>query len=161
MNKLQFQFPNLLLTFSSFKNLRFYVGTLIFLLIDEVYFWKNIIIFSLQGRGNNLYFELQIQSFGFAFGLYLIEKQLLMKEKVLFRSEYVSELHQCSSYQGQIVPRIDEMLQSVKRTSFMTTSDIRSEYHQVKMHQCDRDEITFVTPFKSFRYFRMPFRLNN
>lgn len=59
------------------------------------------------------------------------------------------------------LPRMDDLLQAAKRTSYMTTLDLRSGYHQVEVHERDRDKTTFVTPFGTFRYLRMPFGLKN
>ena len=59
------------------------------------------------------------------------------------------------------LPRMDDLLHEAKPTSFMTTIDLRSGYHQVPVHPEDQDKTAFVCPFGTFRFLRMPFGLKN
>ncbi|GBN96944.1 Retrovirus-related Pol polyprotein from transposon 17.6 [Araneus ventricosus] len=59
------------------------------------------------------------------------------------------------------LPRIDDLLQSAKHTTFMSTIDLKSGYHQINVHPADRDKTAFVCPFGTFRFKRMPFGLRN
>lgn len=59
------------------------------------------------------------------------------------------------------LPRLDDLLHSAKRTKYMTTLDLKSGYHQVAVRPSDKDKTTFITPFGTFRYNRMPFGLKN
>lgn len=59
------------------------------------------------------------------------------------------------------LPRIDDLLHAAKHTPFMSTIDLRSGYHQIKVKESDRDKTAFTTPFGTFRYLRMPFGLRN
>lgn len=57
------------------------------------------------------------------------------------------------------LPRIEDLLHSAVRTSFMSTLDLRSGYWQVAVRESDRDKTAFVTPFGTYRFLRMPFGL--
>ncbi|GBN21296.1 Retrovirus-related Pol polyprotein from transposon 17.6 [Araneus ventricosus] len=59
------------------------------------------------------------------------------------------------------LPRMDDLLQSAKHTTFMSTIDLKSGYHQINVHPADRDKTAFVCPFGTFRFKRMPFGLRN
>lgn len=59
------------------------------------------------------------------------------------------------------MPRIIDLLQSATSTNFMSTIDLQQSYHQVLVAEEDRDNTCFVLPFGTFRYIRMPFRLEN
>lgn len=59
------------------------------------------------------------------------------------------------------LPRMDDLLHEARPTPFMSTIDLRSGYHQVKMHSADRDKTAFVCPFGTYRFLRMPFGLKN
>ena len=39
--------------------------------------------------------------------------------------------------------------------------DAYSGYHQVAMNEADQHTTTFITPFRTFHYVSMPFRLKN
>ncbi|GBM26819.1 Transposon Ty3-I Gag-Pol polyprotein [Araneus ventricosus] len=59
------------------------------------------------------------------------------------------------------LPRMDDILQSVKHTTFMSTIDLKLGYHQINVHPADRDKTAFVCPFGTFRFKRMSFGLRN
>lgn len=59
------------------------------------------------------------------------------------------------------MPLIDELVQSTKKHSFMSTIDMRSGFWQVSLREQDRDKTAFLTPFGSYRFKRMPFGLKN
>ncbi|GBN27645.1 Transposon Ty3-G Gag-Pol polyprotein [Araneus ventricosus] len=56
---------------------------------------------------------------------------------------------------------MDGLPQSAKHTTFMSTIDLKSGYHQITVHPADRDKNAFVYPFGTFRFKRMPFGLRN
>ncbi|GFW43492.1 hypothetical protein TNCV_4768451 [Trichonephila clavipes] len=58
-------------------------------------------------------------------------------------------------------PRMDDLLNEETPTSFMSTIDLQSGYHQVKVADVDQDKTAFVCPFGTWRYLRMPFGLRN
>lgn len=57
------------------------------------------------------------------------------------------------------LPRIDESLDALSGAAFFSTIDLASGYHQVVMHEKDRDKTAFTTPFGLYEYLRMPFGL--
>ncbi|GFT92138.1 retrovirus-related Pol polyprotein from transposon 17.6 [Trichonephila clavipes] len=59
------------------------------------------------------------------------------------------------------LPLMDVLLHDAKSTAFMSTLDLKSGYHQVKINPADQDKTAFVCPFGTFRYKRMPFGLRN
>ncbi|XP_043263107.1 uncharacterized protein LOC122403574 [Colletes gigas] len=59
------------------------------------------------------------------------------------------------------LPRIDDLIHATTSTRFMTTLDLRSGYWQIPVHQKDQEKTTFVTPFGTYRFKRMPFGLKN
>ncbi|GBN19637.1 Transposon Ty3-I Gag-Pol polyprotein [Araneus ventricosus] len=59
------------------------------------------------------------------------------------------------------LPRMDDLLESAKHPTFMSTIDLKSEYHHMNVHPADRDETAFVFPFGTFRFKKMPFGLQN
>ncbi|GFW28333.1 transposon Tf2-11 polyprotein [Trichonephila clavipes] len=59
------------------------------------------------------------------------------------------------------LPRIDGLLQEAKHTEYISTIDLKSGYHQVNDNPADRDKTTFVCPFGTYRFKRMPFGLKN
>lgn len=59
------------------------------------------------------------------------------------------------------LPRIDETLDALSGAKFFSTIDLASGYHQVAVHEKDRDKTAFTTPFGLYEYLRMPFGLCN
>ncbi|GFS56600.1 retrovirus-related Pol polyprotein from transposon 17.6 [Trichonephila clavipes] len=57
------------------------------------------------------------------------------------------------------LPRMDDLLQEAKHTAYISTIDLKSGYHQVNVNPDDRDKTTFVCPFGTYRFKRMPFGL--
>ncbi|GBN00646.1 Transposon Ty3-I Gag-Pol polyprotein [Araneus ventricosus] len=58
------------------------------------------------------------------------------------------------------LPRIDDLLQTAKHTQYVTTIDLKAEYHQVNVAVTDRDKTAFTCPFGFIDLFiRMPFGL--
>lgn len=59
------------------------------------------------------------------------------------------------------LPRIDESLDALCDAKFFSTIDLASGYHQVAVHEKDRNKTAFTTPFGLYEYLRMPFGLCN
>lgn len=59
------------------------------------------------------------------------------------------------------LPRIDDLLNEAKPTPFMSTIDLRSGYHQVKVAEEDQLKTAFVCPFGIYKFTRMAFGLRN
>ncbi|GBL77394.1 Transposon Ty3-I Gag-Pol polyprotein [Araneus ventricosus] len=54
------------------------------------------------------------------------------------------------------LPRMDDLLQSAKHTTIMSTIDLKSGYHQINVRPADRDKPAFVCLFRTFRFKRIP-----
>lgn len=59
------------------------------------------------------------------------------------------------------LPRIDDLLHQAKAMPYMSTIDLQSSYWQIMVHPDDYDKTSFVSPFGTFRFKRMPFGLRN
>ncbi|GFT35084.1 retrovirus-related Pol polyprotein from transposon 297 [Trichonephila clavipes] len=59
------------------------------------------------------------------------------------------------------LPRMDDLLNEAKPTPSMSTIDLLSGYHQVKVAAEDRDKTAFTCPFGIYKFTRMPFGLRN
>ncbi|GFT05894.1 retrovirus-related Pol polyprotein from transposon 297 [Trichonephila clavipes] len=57
--------------------------------------------------------------------------------------------------------RMDDLLNEAKPTPYMSTIDLRSGYHQVKVAAEDQDKTAFTCPFGIYKFTRMPFGLRN
>lgn len=56
---------------------------------------------------------------------------------------------------------IDENLDALSGAKFFLTLDLPSGYHQVAVHEKDRNKTAFITTFGLYDYLRMPFGLCN
>ncbi|KAJ8712243.1 hypothetical protein PYW07_005085 [Mythimna separata] len=59
------------------------------------------------------------------------------------------------------LPVIDELLQSTKPNSVMSTIDLKAGYWQINVAPEDRPKTSFITPFGTLQFRRMPFGLRN
>ncbi|GFS93111.1 retrovirus-related Pol polyprotein from transposon 297 [Trichonephila clavipes] len=59
------------------------------------------------------------------------------------------------------LPRMDDLLNEAKPTPYMSTIDLSSGYHQVKVVAEDQDKTAFTCPFGIYKFTRMPFGLRN
>ncbi|GFX42984.1 retrovirus-related Pol polyprotein from transposon 297 [Trichonephila clavipes] len=59
------------------------------------------------------------------------------------------------------LPRMDDLLNEAKTTPYMSTIDLCSGYHQVKVAEEDQDITAFTCPFGIYKFTRMPFGLRN
>ena len=59
------------------------------------------------------------------------------------------------------LPRIDDALNRLNGNNYFTKLDLKSGYHQIRIHPDDKDKTTFVTSHGTFRFNVMPQGLTN
>jgi len=70
-------------------------------------------------------------------------------------------LHKCSLKDIYPLPKMDHVLQKVVGTTRISMMDGFSGYNQVAMHPDDMEKTVFTTPWGTFMYYKMPFKLIN
>ena len=71
------------------------------------------------------------------------------------------ELNQVTKKDAYPLPRIDSLMRMFEGSSYFSTMDLKSGYHQVRMAEKDREKTAFITPFGLYQSVVMPFGLCN
>ncbi|GFY01660.1 retrovirus-related Pol polyprotein from transposon 17.6 [Trichonephila clavipes] len=90
-----------------------------------------------------------------------IKKEVLREQvEELLRQNVIEEkLNSVTKVDAYPLPQMDDLLNKVTPTSFMSTIDLQSGYHQVKVAGVDQDKTALICPFGTYRYLRIPFGL--
>lgn len=59
------------------------------------------------------------------------------------------------------LPNIEDMLASICKGRIFTSLDIRAGYHQIELHENDKEKTAFVVPGGLYEFNRLPFGLTN
>nr|GEW46982.1 hypothetical protein [Tanacetum cinerariifolium] len=71
------------------------------------------------------------------------------------------ELNKLTVKNLYLLPRIDDLFHQLQRLQFFSKIDLRSGYHQLRVHEDDILKTTFRTRYGHFKFIVMPFGLTN
>jgi hypothetical protein len=74
---------------------------------------------------------------------------------------YFRNLNRVSLKDNYPLPKMDHILQKIVGSQRMSMLDGFSGYNQIMVHPDDQEKTTFTTPWGTFMYAKMPFRLMN
>jgi hypothetical protein len=72
-----------------------------------------------------------------------------------------TDLNNCYSKVYFPLTRIDQIIDSVTTSEMMAILDCFSGYHQIWLHIEDKEKTSFITPFRTYCYLKMPEGLRN
>ena len=71
------------------------------------------------------------------------------------------KLNQTSKFDAYPMPRVNEVLESVRSAQFISTLDLARGYWQIPMAEQSQEKTAFTTPYGLFEFCVMPFGLQN
>jgi hypothetical protein len=74
---------------------------------------------------------------------------------------YYKPINDITKKDNYPLPRIDEILDSLKGAKWFTTLDLASGYWQIKVREEDWKKTAFITKYRTFEFKVMPFGLCN
>jgi hypothetical protein len=72
-----------------------------------------------------------------------------------------TDLNKCCPKDDFPLARIDNIVDSTTGCEMMALLDCFSGYHQIWLHKEDEEKTSFITPFETYCYLRIPKGLNN
>jgi hypothetical protein len=93
-----------------------------------------------------------------------------VENPVLVPKKNTKVLRMCVDYTGLnkacpkdpfLLPRIDQVIDSMAVSELLCFLDAYSFYHQIKMKESDHLATSFITPYGTYCYVTMPFSLKN
>src|SRR6185437_12537875 len=82
------------------------------------------------------------------------------KDKTRFCIDY-RKLNSVTKKDSYPLPRIDDLLDILRHSSWYTSLDLASGYWQIEMNPADREKTAFISQFGTFEFDVMPFGLTN
>ncbi|GKC05861.1 retrotransposon protein, putative, ty3-gypsy subclass [Tanacetum coccineum] len=74
---------------------------------------------------------------------------------------YYRELNKLTVKNRYPLPRIDDLFDQLQRSQFFSKIDLRSGYHQLRVHEDDIPKTVFRTRYGHFKFTVIPFGLTN
>ncbi|KAL1116688.1 hypothetical protein AAG570_005160 [Ranatra chinensis] len=71
------------------------------------------------------------------------------------------ELNKHTRSEKYPLPRLEDMLDRMNGASVFSILDLKSVYHQIRMHEADCEKTAFQFETGNYKFTRMPFRLKN
>jgi hypothetical protein len=72
-----------------------------------------------------------------------------------------TDFNKCSVKDDFLLSQIDKVVDSTVGCETMALLDCFSGYHQIRLNKEDEEKISFITPFGTYYYHRMPEGLRN
>jgi hypothetical protein len=83
------------------------------------------------------------------------------KNEKWWMSTDFTDLNKCCPKDDFPLARIDQIIDSAAGCEMIALLDCFSGYHQIWLHKEDEEKTSFITPFKTYYYLRMPEGLRN